>query len=106
MDAVDRLFALVDAKYKEQKDFAADIGVDPARISEWRKRKRTSFTRYLPQITAALGTTADYILNGNESQPAPLTGDELVDAMRGLNAENREKAKEYIAMLRELQDRS
>ena len=27
MDAVDRLFALVDEKYREQKDFAAEIGV-------------------------------------------------------------------------------
>lgn len=105
MDAVDRLFALVDAKYKEQKDFAADIGVDPARISEWRNRRGKSYRKYLSQITSVLGTTADYILNGNENQPAPLTGDELVDAVRGLNAENREKAKEYIAMLRELQDR-
>ena len=71
MDAVDRLFALVDAQYKEQKDFAADIGVDPARVSEWRKRKRSSYTRYMPQIAKALNTTADYILTGKENSPAP-----------------------------------
>lgn len=71
MDAIDRLFALVDAKYKEQKDFAIEIGVAPARVSEWRNRSRQSYVRYLPQITAALGTTAEYILTGKESSPPP-----------------------------------
>lgn len=68
MDAVDRLFALVDAKYREQKDFAAEIGVDPARVSEWRNRKRSSYTRYLTQIATALNTSADYILTGKEEK--------------------------------------
>lgn len=72
MDAVDRLFALVDEKYKEQKDFAAQIGVLPQRVSAWRKRTSKSYTKYLPQITAALGTTAEYILTGQEEKsPAP-----------------------------------
>lgn len=70
-DAVDRLFALVDAKYREQKDFAAEIGVDPARVSEWRNRKRSSYTRYLTKIAAALNTSADYILTGKEEKSPP-----------------------------------
>ena len=75
MDAVDRLFALVDEKYKEQKDFAAEIGVIPQRVSAWRKRTSKSYTKYLPQITAALGTTAEYILTGQEEKsPAPGAG--------------------------------
>ena len=72
MDAVDRLFALVDEKYREQKDFAAEIGVVPQRVSQWKKRTSKSYTKYLPQITAALGTTAEYILTGQkEKSPAP-----------------------------------
>ena len=71
MDAVDRLFALVDEKYREQKDFAAEIGVIPQRGSAWRKRTSKSYTKYLPQITAALDTTAEYILTGKEESPAP-----------------------------------
>lgn len=69
MDAVDRLFALVDAKYKEQKEFAAQIGVSPSKVSQWRKRITTSYTKHMPQITAALGTTAEYILTGKENSP-------------------------------------
>lgn len=71
MDAVDRLFALVDEKYREQKDFAAEIGVVPQRVSQWKKRTSRSYTKYLPQITAALDTTAEYILTGKEESPAP-----------------------------------
>lgn len=104
MDTVDRLFALVDGKYREQKDFAAEIGVAPARVSEWRKRKRQSYVKYLPQIAAALGTTTEYLLTGETARPQE--GDELMKAYHGLNAENQEKAREYIAMLRALQEKS
>ena len=72
MDAVDRLFALVDKKYREQKDFASEIGVLPQLVSAWRKRTSKSYTKYLPQIAAALDTTAEYILTGKEEKsPAP-----------------------------------
>jgi len=71
MDAVDRLFALVDEKYKEQKDFAAEIGVSASKVSQWRKRITSSYTKHMPQISAALGTTAEYILTGQEKSPAP-----------------------------------
>ena len=106
-DAAKRLFALVDARYLEQKEFAAQLGITPSIVSEWRRGKSESFAKpkYIKAIAELLGTTTEYILTGSENQPAPLTGDELVDAVRGLNAENRAKAKEYIAMLRELQDR-
>ena len=74
MDAVDRIFALVEQKYKEQKAFAAEIGVAPSKVSEWKKRKAQSYTRCLPQIAAALDTTAEYILTGKEESPPPEGG--------------------------------
>ena len=74
MEAVDRLFALVDEKYREQKDFATEIGVLPQLVSAWRTRTSKSYTKYLPQITAALGTTAEYIRTGKEESPPPEGG--------------------------------
>ena len=64
MDTVDRLFELVDEKFKEQKDFAATIGVSDDTASNWRRRKSASYTKYLPQIAEALGTTTEYLLTG------------------------------------------
>lgn len=72
MDQIDRLFALVGERFKEQKDFADAIGVSPSKVSEWKKRKAKSYTKYLPQIAAALDTSTEYILTGKkETSPAP-----------------------------------
>ena len=65
MDIVDRIFDLVDSKYKEQRDFAAQLGITPSMVSEWRRRKSASFNRRLPEIADALGTTTEYLLTGN-----------------------------------------
>ena len=66
MDTVDRIFDLVDQQYTEQRDFARAIGVTPSIVSEWRRRKSASFHKRLPQIAATLGTTAEYLLTGQE----------------------------------------
>ena len=64
MDIVDRIFELVDEKFKEQKEFAGALGVPAPRVSEWRKRKSASYQRCLPQIASILGTTTEYLLTG------------------------------------------
>lgn len=64
MGTVDRIFELVDQKYKEQRNFAKDIGVTASIVSEWRRGKSSSFNKYLPQIADALGTSVEYLLTG------------------------------------------
>lgn len=64
MDIVDRIFELVDEKFKEQKDFASALGVPAPRVSEWRKRKSASYQRCLTQIADVLDTTTEYLLTG------------------------------------------
>lgn len=83
MDIVDRLFELVDEKFKEQKAFAAAIGVSDDTASNWRRRKSASFSKYLPQIAEALGTTTEYLLTGKK-EPVPMNGDGLSEARRKL----------------------
>lgn len=64
MDLNDRIFELADQKYKEQKDFAAALGVTPSIVSEWRRRKSSSYRKYLSQIAMVLDTTTDYLVTG------------------------------------------
>lgn len=63
-DIVDRIFELVDEKFKEQKDFASALGVPAPRVSEWRKRKSASYQRCLAKIADVLNTTTEYLLTG------------------------------------------
>ena len=64
MDAVDRIFELVGGKFKEQKEFAATIGINDKTVSAWRTRRAKSYTKYLPQIADVLDTTTEYLLTG------------------------------------------
>lgn len=72
MDIVDRLFKLVDEKYKEQKEFADAIEAPAPRVSLWRNRKSASYYRCLPQIAEALDTSTEYLLTGREPAATPL----------------------------------
>lgn len=65
MDTVERIFELVDAKYKEQRDFAIQLGITPSMVSEWRRRKSASYNRRLPKIAEVLDTSTEYLLTGN-----------------------------------------
>ena len=94
MDAVDRLFALVDSKFPEQ------LGITPSIVSEWRRGKSESFTKqkYIGKIAEILNTTTEYILTGKEERPST-EGDERPECWDLLTREEREKAREYIEML-------
>ena len=75
IDTVDRIFQLVDDKYKEQRDFAIELGVTPSIVSEWRRRKSASYQKRLPQIAEVLGTTTEYLLTGNGPKYKTATAD-------------------------------
>lgn len=66
MDTIERIFERVDQKYKEQRDFAKDIGVTASVVSQWRNYKSTSYNKYLPQIASVLGTSVEYLLTGTD----------------------------------------
>lgn len=109
MDIVDRMFELVDKTYTEQKDFAAAIQVHPTRVSEWRKRKSTSYQKRLPEIAKALNTTTEYLLVGNEKQPATREGDgpsENEILFRSLPPDLQEEALRYMRYLAAQSDKS
>ena len=78
MDAVDRIFELVGEKFKEQKEFASALRVNDKTVSAWRTRRAKSYTKYLPQIAEALGTTTEYLLTGEGPKkrgPRPVVSD-------------------------------
>lgn len=76
MGTADRIFELVDQRFKEQKDFAAALGINPKTVSSW-KRGVKSYQKYLPQIASLLGTSTEYLLNGSRDfDPANLSSED------------------------------
>ncbi|MEI3304938.1 MAG: S24 family peptidase [Dysosmobacter sp.] len=65
LDTAGRIFELLDAMGMEQKKFASLVGVSPQKVSEWKSGKAKSYTKRIPQIAEALGTTTEYLLTGN-----------------------------------------
>lgn len=67
MDIVDRIFALADAQFSEQREFAKALSTSPTMVSAWRTRKSASYNKRLAEIASTLGTTTEYLLTGQES---------------------------------------
>ena len=74
METIDRIFDLADKVFKEQKDFAAALGVSTTMVSAWRTGTSQSYKKRIPQIAEVLNTTASYLL-GEKEKPATVTGD-------------------------------
>lgn len=97
MDIIDRIFELVDKQFKEQKDFAAAVGVSDDTVSDWRRRKSASCTKskHLTRIAEVLGTSTDYLNYGIRPDAEHLTDDE-----RRLLAAYRQADEKSRAMVR------
>ena len=74
MDTVERLFDLLSKSGLSQQEFANQIGVKKNAVTRWKTRELQSYTKYLPQIAVALGTTTEYLLTGE----GPKSRDQIV----------------------------
>ncbi len=74
----ERLSHLLKQKQMTQKKLADKAGVTEAAMSHYLKGDRTPRASVLGRIANALGTTTDYLLNGNEADSAS----ELIYAKR------------------------
>ena len=62
----ERLALLLQQKNMTQKDLAARAGVTEAAMSHYLKGDRTPRASVITRIAGVLGTTVDYLMNGNE----------------------------------------
>ena len=77
MQPVERIFELVDAKFKEQQDFAAAVGVSSDTASNWRRGVSKSYNKYLPKIAEVLDTSSEYLLTGvRPTDPAAVSAED------------------------------
>lgn len=74
IDTVDFMKELCKEKKMNQQALAEAVGVKEDTVSNWFRRKAASYTKYLPQIAVALGTTTEYLLTGE----GPRSRDQIV----------------------------
>lgn len=65
LDIANRIFALLEKKGIEQKQFAVLLGTTDKTVSAWKTGRSKSYTKCMPQIAEILGTTVEYLLTGN-----------------------------------------
>lgn len=70
--ARDRIFDLLKSKNISQKDFAIAIGVSPQTITDWKNGKSRSFIGMAAVIAPILGTTAGWLLFGQDKESQPV----------------------------------
>ena len=103
MDTRSRIFLLLDELNMEQKTLASVLGLPADTVSAWRRGKSASYTKYLPQIAEALGTTTEYLLTGEgpkkKSAPAVSDSDTKPDWMTKFEELSPGAQKEVIAFI-------
>lgn len=73
MNTAERIFKIADAKYQEQREFAAALNIAPSVVSAWRVGKSASYQKRLAEIAQLLGTTVDYLVNGEPADPTDVS---------------------------------
>ena len=71
MDTVSRIFELVGKQFREQQDFAKELGIASNIVSNWRCGRSSTYRKYLPEIASVLGVSVEYLLTGEERENAP-----------------------------------
>ena len=100
MDTKDRIFKLLDAKKIEQKAFAADVGVSPSIVSNWRKGKSNSYNDYLVKIAQVLGTTTSDLLGEAQKSSPPSEEDRLLAILAELTEDEKQDVARYVDLVK------
>lgn len=99
MDTRARIFELLDKKKIEQKAFAAEVGVSPSIVSNWRKGKSNSYNDHLVKIAQVLGVPTSDLLGDKTQSSPPQKRDRLPEVWYMLTDAQRARAEEFMRFL-------
>lgn len=95
---VERIFSLLKVKEIEQKEFAQLLGTTDKTVSAWKTGRSQSYTKYLSKISEVLGTTVEYLLTGEKTEPT-VQDDGLTEGERALMKQFRQLTPEQQDMV-------
>ena len=62
MDTIDLISKLMQDNQMKQADLARAIGASSSSVSDWFKRKSTSYLKYIDKIAKHFDVTVDYLM--------------------------------------------
>ena len=83
IDTVDCMKELCKERKMNQQTLADAVGIKEDTVSNWFRRKSASYSKYLPQIAEALGTTTEYLLTGTGPKQKRAVSDSDTDLLTG-----------------------
>ena len=92
MDTLDRILKLMENNQMTQADLARALEVRSSSVSDWTKRKSTSYTKYLDRIAKHFNVSVDYLITGEENN---------ADKKPKLNAKDEKDIAKDLAAMRE-----
>lgn len=115
MGTLDKILYLLQERHIEQQEFAKAIGIRKQAISEWKNGTTKSYMKYIGKIAEYFDVSTDYLL-GNTPDPSvtgtsyapPIVSKDvasIIEHYNELSGNGKEKAREYIEMLRALEER-
>lgn len=72
MNTIERIENEMAKKNVKKKDVAKAIGLSDSCFGSWKRGRSESYRKYLPEIAALLGCTADYLATGEKPKFDPI----------------------------------
>lgn len=89
MTAWERISALMEDRGTTNKELADYIQTRPQTITDWKKGKTQSYTKFYPKIAAYFGVSVDYLAGGSqfsEAEPLPTVNTYQIPVFESVSA--------------------
>ena len=106
MDAIDKINAILDLRGMSGAELERKIGVSNSVYSQWNTKTTKPSRRSLAKVAEVLSVPIEELLPDKKEKPPSEPGSERIPGYFNLTKENKEKAREYIALLLESQKNS
>lgn len=81
---LERIFATLKSKNRDQKELADYLGIKPQTITDWKSGKNKSYKKYIIQIAAFLDVSVNYLLGQKMPLPEKATSEEWLEIFKAM----------------------
>ncbi|MBR2339722.1 MAG: hypothetical protein IKA74_02695 [Clostridia bacterium] len=102
-ETVQTIVSLIDERYPTHADFEREMGLKPKTVNNWIRGTSSSFYRMLPELSAALDVTPNYLL-GFSARELEADETEILSAYRRAGHLGERERKKLISTIKNIID--